>query len=249
MAIAWLTWMEIVRSRQLLLCVLLLVLAPLAATFAGRLAITEADEIRLLLVASGLRLGAVFLLALFIIFSMVREHNERAMELALAAAVPRWGYYLGKLLGYLLGALVLACACSLVVATLAPLSAALLWGLSLACELGLLTCFTLFFVLIIPHTTAAGAGVAGFYLLGRSIADIHRMALEAPLTAEHGVEAMFSGLLMYLLPDLSGFTRSEWLLMSPPPVEGTATVLLQTVVYAALLTAMSLIDLYRHQVT
>ena len=65
------------------------------AEFVGALAITESVAFKSGLLGALLRLAAVFLLSLFVITSMVRELNDKQLELVLALPIARVSYFLG----------------------------------------------------------------------------------------------------------------------------------------------------------
>ena len=68
--------------------------------FVGELALIESIEIKVSLLAVLLRFSAVFLIATFVVTSLVRDFNEKGLDLVLALPLPRAGYVLGKLAGY-----------------------------------------------------------------------------------------------------------------------------------------------------
>ena len=98
--IARYTLIEALRNRLFWLA-LMLVAAGLAFTqFLQQVAITESIQIQASLLAALLRLGAVFMLASFVVTSMVREFNDKVMELVLSRPIRRSSYFFGKLGGF-----------------------------------------------------------------------------------------------------------------------------------------------------
>ena len=91
------TLFEAWRSRLPGLLATFLVAALVMAQFAQEMALTEALETRNAIHAAILRSGAVLTLALFVVASMVREGNDRVVELVLSQPRPRADYYFGKL--------------------------------------------------------------------------------------------------------------------------------------------------------
>ncbi|MCW8922630.1 MAG: ABC transporter permease, partial [Gammaproteobacteria bacterium] len=55
----------------------------------------------------------------------------------------------------------------------------------------------------------------------------------------------FVGMMTWLLPDLSRFTQTEWLVYGTGDWQQLLPILAQTLVYLALLSAISLFDFYR----
>lgn len=217
------------------------------AAFLSQVALTEGRELQAALVAALLRAGAAFLLAAHVAASVVREANDKALELALALPLSRGEYYLGKLCGH--GAVGLALALAFAVPLLvwsAP-GAIAHWGISLAFELLLVAAGTLFFAMTLANVVAAIAATAGLYLLGRTIAAIQLLA-RGPLADEtwaqtlsrHVVDAV-----ALLLPRLDLATRSDWLLYGSPSWSEYGVGLLSLLMYTVLLVAAGLFDFHR----
>ncbi len=246
--IARYTLLEALRNRLLWLA-LILVAAGLAFTqFLQQVAITESNQIQTALLATLLRVGAVFMLAGFVVTSMVREFNDKVMELVLSRPLRRSSYFLGKLAGYAAVALALALIASLPLALFAPAPRVALWGLSLACELVLVTAFALFCVLTLTQVLSALAAVAGFYLLARSISALQIMAAN-PLSdsislGQKAVNSVIDAI-AFLLPGLDRMTQTGWLIYGAPTAAEIAQLLAQTAAYALLLCGAALFDLQR----
>lgn len=246
--IARYTLIEALRNRLPWL-VLILVATGLAFTqFLQQLAITESTQIQTALLAALLRVGAVFMLAGFVVTSMVRESNDKVMELIVSRPLRRSSYYFGKLAGYAAVAFALALICSLPLALFAPAPQVTLWGLSLVCELLLVTAFALFCVFSLTQVMSALAAVAGFYLLSRSIGALQVMATH-PLSEDPGLSQkpinFVIDAIAYLLPGLDRMTQTAWLIYAAPTVAEIAQLLAQTAVYLLLLCGAALFDLQR----
>jgi ABC-type transport system involved in multi-copper enzyme maturation permease subunit len=228
---------------------LILVAGGLAFTqFLQQVAITESNQIQTALLAALLRVGAVFMLAGFVVTSMVREFNDKVMELVLSRPLRRSSYFLGKFAGYAAVALALTLIASLPLALFAPAPQVALWGLSLACELVLVTAFALFCVLTLTQVMSALAAVAGFYLLSRSISALQIMAdnpLSDSISLGQKVVNFVIDALAFLLPGLDRMTQTGWLISSAPTAAEMAQVLAQTAAYALLLCGAALFDLQR----
>lgn len=246
--IARYTLLEALRNRLLWLA-LILVAAGLAFTqFLQQVAITESNQIQTALLAALLRVGAVFMLAGFVVTSMVREFNDKVMELVLSRPLRRSSYFLGKFAGYAAVALALALIASLPLALFAPVPRLALWGLSLACELVLVTAFALFCVLTLTQVMSALAAVSGFYLLSRSISALQIMAdnpLSDSVSLGQKVVNFVIDAIAFLLPSLDRMTQTGWLIYGAPTAAEMAQLLAQTAAYALLLCGAALFDLQR----
>ena len=68
----------------------------------------------------------------------------------------------------------------------------------------------------------------------------------ADLTSSAGqAYAALVDALRYVLPDLSAYTRTEWLIYAEPQRAELEFVAVQTVIYVALILAIGVFDLYR----
>lgn len=230
-----------------------LVLASIAiglaiAGFLARIALTESHGTQTVVVSALFRLCAVFLVAVMVVTSVVREHADKGLEMALSKPVSRTLYYLGRLAGFAaVGALVAACFGLAVLLWASPL-AALAWCASLAMESALVACASLFFVMALTQVVPALAATAAFYLLARSISALQAIA-SGPLTLDGGLAqrgAQWSlDALALALPPLDRATQTGWLVYGSPSAIDFAQLATTLVVYAALLTAAGLFDFHR----
>ena len=216
--------------------------------FVGGLALTETAEVQGSLVAFVMRLGAVFIISLFVITGVVREFNEKSIEMLLALPVPRYVYYAGKLCGYLILSAVIACIAGLPLFLYAGVGQVLLWSFSLFCELSIMTALCLFFLFTLGQATAALSAVAGFYLLARSMGSMqlisHSPIMETNTQAQEIIRTLLD-LSAGLLPDLDVFTQTGWLVYGSGGVQDLGAIGVQTLIYVGLLSAAALFDLYR----
>ena len=224
-----------------------IVLAGALAAFLSQVALTESRELELALAAATLRACAVFLVAVQVASSTLRELNDKGLELMLSLPLGRSTHYLGRLAGFV------ACGALLAVAFCAPLAlwaapgALALWSASLAFECAVVAAATLFFSISLGQLVPAIAASAGFYLLARSMAAIQAIA-GGPLAdasfasqAARGLASAFA----LLLPRLDGVTRPEWLLYGVPGYGAAAAAIGALALYAALLGAAGLFDFHR----
>jgi ABC-type transport system involved in multi-copper enzyme maturation permease subunit len=245
--IARATLLEARRSRMLWLVGVLLVLGLAVAAFLGQVAIIEAAEIQVSIVAALLRGGAAFLTAAFVVMSMVRESNDKVLELMLAQPWPRAAYLFGKFVGFSMAAVLLAVLVAAPLALFAPAGRVLAWSLSLACELVILTAMSLFCVITLTHVVPALAAVLGFYVLARSIAALQVIATAAETSlawSDRAANGIVHAIAL-VLPRLDQMTQAAWLVVAPPTAGALANVLIQTAVYTLLLVAAAQFDLQR----
>ena len=238
---------EAVRSRLPWLLLIVIAVAFGLSQFLGQVAIIEHREIQATLQGAFLRMTAVFIIATFVITSMVREANDKVTELLLSQPAARATYYFGKLAGYATVAALVAVIFALPLVFFAPLPALLAWTISLACELSMMAAMSLFCVLSLTQILPALSATAAFYLLGRSLAAMKLIAAASvatqPTFADQAISAMV-GAVSLVLPSIDQMTISEWL-VSAPSVERLLTAVGQAILFTALLAAASLFDVNR----
>lgn len=248
--IAFYTFLEALRNRLTWLIVLVALIGIGISGFLNELAITESRQIQVALLAAFLRFSAVFLLATFVVTSMVREFNDKGLELLLALPLPRAAYLFGKLAGFAGLALVPALLFGALTAFFTLPAQALLWTVSLICELWIVAAFSMLCVLTFNQIMAALTAVMGFYLLARSIAAIQLIGND-PLSAQTMSQQVMQFLINSLsavLPHLDVFTRTDWLVYQTGNWPALSVVLVQSAICLALLSGAALFDLYRKNI-
>jgi hypothetical protein len=246
--IARFTLLEAVRTRLPWLFIIVLGLILGIAYFIQQLAITESARLQIAFSAAATRFAAVFVLSLHILTSMVREFNDKGLELTLSFDLPRSYYILGRLLGFALVALLVALIALLPQLLLAPLTAALQWGLSLALELSIMTALSLFCIVTFTQLMPAASFVFGFYLLTRALTAIRIMS-DTPLvggdTLSHQVISLLIDTLSLVLPALDRYAQSAWLVDHTASWSAIGANAMQAALYIALLGAAATFDFYR----
>jgi len=245
--IAAYTLLESLRNRLLWLVLLAAVAAIGLSGFLNELALTEKTEMQLAIMAAFLRMAAVFLIASFVISSMLREAHDKGVELLLALALPRSAYVLGKLAGYIMLATLIAILFGLLTAFLAPVQQSALWTLSLMFECWIVVAFAVLCVISLAQMVPSLCAVAGFYLLARSISILQIIGdqnVGEATASQQIISTMVHGLAT-VLPHFDAFTRSDWLLYGLGSWHQLALLAGQSVIYLGLLTAATLFDLYR----
>lgn len=229
-----------------------LVLASVAAAwglaaFLSQVALTEGRSLQLAVVAALLRACAVFLVAMQVCASVIRERNDKGLELLLSLPLTRASLLLGRLAGFTAMAAVLALAFALPLLAWASPAAVALWAASLALEGTLVAAAALFFAMTLAQPVPAIAATLGLYLLARSMAAIQAIAagpLVEPSLATRAARFCVDAVAL-LLPRLDTVTRTEWLLYGAPGAGAYGAAVGAIAVYVALLAAAGLFDFYR----
>ena len=248
--IARFTLLEAIRTRLPLVVIAVVGLIWAGSFFVHQIAITESARLQSSFFAAGARLASVFMLALYITSSMVREFTEKGLELVLALDLPRSSYLLGKLTGFLVVAGGLALIAGLPLMAYVPADVAAIWLTSLALELGIIAAASLFCIVTFNQILPAVTLVAGFYLLARTITAMRLMAESSVLgtlndarpALNFAVEA-----LAYAIPPLDRYSLTQWIAARAVDPEVLAPLILQSTVYVALLLAATLFDFYRRE--
>jgi ABC-type transport system involved in multi-copper enzyme maturation permease subunit len=247
--IARYTFIEALRNRLFLLSITGLICLFGMAEFAGELAITETRQIQAALVAATTRWFLVTTCALFVITSMVRESNDKGLELILSLPVSRISYYIGKYCGFLLLAIVILVLSAPLLLIYADPAALAGWLFSMLCEIAIIIAVSMLCLFTFSNITIAFMSTLAFYILARSIGTIQLLSTSPILESESYSQQFMNqlvNLIAWVLPDLNAFTRSDWLLYG---IEDNALVfvLMQTLVYLGILFAAGLFDLYRKE--
>ena len=223
------------------------VLSLCIAAFLSQVALTDSRALQLAIIAAVLRACAVFMVATHVANSVLREINDKGLELMLSLPLTRGAHYLGRLAGFVICAAALAVVFALPLLLWADPAVVALWALSLALEAALIAAATLFFAMSLAQLVPAIAASAGLYLLARSMASIQAIA-HGPLaepSAVHDLATWAVKGVALLLPSLDTVTRTEWLVYGVPSAGAAAAAIAGLAVYALLLTAAGLFDFHR----
>ena len=239
--------LEAWRSGLPWLALASIVLAAALAGFLSQVAITESRALQVAVIAAALRACAVFLVAVHVVSSTLREINDKGLELMLSLPLGRSTHYLGRLAGFAACGALLAVAFCAPLAFWAPPGALALWSVSLACECVVVAAAALFFAMSLTQLVPAIAASVGLYLLARSMAAVQAIAsgphAEASLASDaaRALATAFS----LVLPRLDAVTPTEWLVYGVPGYGAAAAALGGLAIYAALLAAAGLFDFHR----
>ncbi len=248
LAITRYTLLEAARNRLFGVLLIGLFCVTGLAQFAGELAITETRQVQGAIAGMALRLFGVLVISLCVITAMAREFNDGTIEVLIALPFSRPVYVLGKLGGFLcLSLTVAALLCVPLLLYAAPFQVGV-WGVSLVCELFIVTALGLFFVLALGSVTPAVAAVAAFYVLARSVGAFRLVSRSPVLEGATPFQAYMQGavdLLACILPDLDRYARTEWLVYGTGSPEDLSLVIIQTVITLAVLIAAALLDFCR----
>lgn len=237
------------RTRSVLVLAVVIALVFGLANFLAGLAVTEVAAQRVTFHAGLARPVLVLLFALVTVVALVRELDDRVLDMLLARPLARRTWYLARLSSQLLAACVLAAATALPLVTLVPPTALAAWTLSFACELAIVAALALALATSLGRVAPAMGVIGGFYALSRAMSSLVLMAMGLASEPAHpGARLVAAGVygLALVLPDFSRYAPTGWLLGD---VAGLRTelgfALGQTALYVGFLAALGLVDFER----
>ena len=235
------------RTRSAALLVLVLALVYGLANFLAGLAVTEVTAQQVTFYAGLARPLLALLFALAIVVGLVRELDDRVLDMLLARPLARRTWYLAKLTGQLLAAGVLALVTALPLLPLVPPGDLAVWALSFACELAILAALALACATSLGQVAPAMTAVGGFYVLARVVTALQLMSTGPTVDPASPIDRVIAwgvAALAHVLPDFARYTQSRWLVEGASGAE-PGYVLGQCVLYTGLLTLLGLIDFER----
>ena len=253
-ALAFYTLREALKNRITWIAGVFSVIGVAFAGFAGDVALTESEQIQTAFLAAGYRVCAVLVILFFVSSTLVREFNDKCLELYLSLPITRASYYFGKLAGFVACGAILAAVFgaallfhSKVLLTAGAETASILaWTAALACELALMAAVAIFCVMTFNQQLTPALVVALFlYFLARAwdaIVLISYSEIIIP-TAENLLIRKIIEWMFLFLPRLSQFAQTEWLIYGDSP--NLLFVFLQTAVFGGLVAAATLFDFTR----
>ena len=246
--VAFYTLREGLKNRVLWIAFVFAVIGVGFAGFIGDVALTEHKQVETSLLAAAYRVCAALVMMIFVISTVVREFNDKCLELYLSLPISRPVYFLGKLAGFIAAGIVVAAMFAVVMLFYAEPVPCAWWFASLACELAVVSALAFFCVLTFnQQIPAAFAAAFFFYILCRASDAILLISKSNIIIPTRG--NLFIGealdLLFLFLPNLGRFTRTEWLVYGDSPLTAMPDIVLQTVIFTALLSAAALFDLSR----
>ncbi len=248
LAISRYTFLEARRTRLLPLFAAALGAVFALAFFVSELAVTESLRMQTTVYAAAARLAAVFIVVMHVLGSITREFDDKGLDVLLALDLPRSHYILGKLGGFLaIGAVAGVLVC-VPLMWMAPPAVAAQWGMALVLELAVMIAFALFCVVTFGRFMPSAALVLAFYLLARSLTAISLMSgnpISGADTLSHQAGRWMIEGLTLITPALDRWPQTTWLIDAPASWSTVSLLLLEAVLYVALLAGAAMVDFHR----
>lgn len=238
------------RDRLYLAIILAIAVGASLSLFIGSAAVIESSAFVVVFCAAGLRFVAVAGLVLFVSFYIRRSFESRDAELLLSRPVSRFSFLLSHAAAFS----VLAAVTALMVGTALflmaphkPTPGLFLWGSSMAVELVIMANAALFFAMVLGSAVAAALASGGLYVLARMIGDLLGIAQAYSAEGGSGILTQILQVISMVVPRLDLMAQSSWLVYGPEDSIGFLFLLVQLVLYSALLIGAALVDLTRRQ--
>jgi ABC-type transport system involved in multi-copper enzyme maturation permease subunit len=242
------TLIEAWQTRVALFTFIAFAALVVISLFVGSLTLTDSQRIQTAFLAAGLRLAAVLLIAIHVVYSQLREMGDKGFEWILALGISRGAYVAGRYLGHLAVALGMSTVTLLIVLMTTGDMQAVIWGPSLFLELAIVVAMALFASLTLGQAAGALGLTLGFYLLARSIGTLVHIAHSPQLGTDSPLSLFASAaleILRLLLPNLDQFTQTGWLIDVAPDARALFSVIAQGVVYSLVLLTAAVMDFRR----
>jgi len=239
-----------IRDRLIIGLCFLLIMAVSLSIFMGAAAITEQDEFVAVFSAGSIRMLNAFGLVLFIVFFIRRSFETRDIEFMLSRPIGRIQLVLSYSAGFSIIAAFLGLVSGACVIALSPhlfSSGHLLWTLSLIVENILMVNVALFFSMILTSAASCAFAALGFYVLSRMMSQILGIIDSGKELVNIQALEIVMQVISALMPRLDLMAQTSWLIYGPDEKIGYSFILLQGLIYAALILLAALIDMRRRQ--
>lgn len=251
-AIAAYTLREALRNRILWIALVFSVMGVGLAGFIGDVAVTEEREVKVILLAAAYRYCAALTLMVLVISTLVREFNDKCLELYLSLTISRLIYFAGKTAGFFAAGALLAAVFGTALLLYADTAPVLLWTITLACELAIVAVVSMFAVMSFNQQIPASfAAALVFYLMCRAADGIVLISQSEIILHTAGAYLMqhIVAALAFVLPSLARFAQSDWLAYGGADFAAALPpILAQTAIYVALIGAATMIDFSRKNI-
>jgi hypothetical protein len=238
------------RDRLIMVLFLMTVVGVALGVFLGSSAVIESDRFALVFSASGLRFAGAAGIILFVVFYVRRSFETRDVDFLLSRPLSRMSFIVSHAAAFSLIALMVAGLVTIVVFTISFHTQAGIgiWGVSLAAEFVIMANAALFFAMVLPSATAGAMASFGLYILARLMGEMLGIVNTGAYLPMYRLLALVMKFISLLVPRLDLMAQTSWLVYgSAGSGIGIGFILLQGVIYSALLAAAAAIDLSRRQ--
>lgn len=238
-----------IRDRLFLSLIVSLGVAASLSFFLGDSALSEKDQFTLIFAASGMRIIVVFALVLFVVFFIRRSFDNKDIEFLLSRPVSRTSIIFSYAFSFALLSLFICLCLGLMLFAIGPHLFSyghVLWLFSVLVECIIMVNLALFFSMYISSAVTAVMSALGVYVLGRLMGQFLGI-IDANLVDDGGLFAMALQLVSVITPRLDLLGQSSWLLYGVDSSSVFLLVLVQGVVFSALVLSAASFDFVKRQ--
>ncbi len=219
--------------------------------FLGSTFMIEASETTAAFIAGSSRIILVVGMILFVCLAIHRAFTHKEIEFMLAKAISRHRFILAYLIGFLTAAalIVTPLILTILILTKTDKTGLLLWSLSLFLELWIVISFAILTSLILRSSFAAILSTMAFYLISR-LMGIFVLAINLPqdfVQIKNNILPSILKIISLFFPRLDLFAQSQWMVYGISDFSQIKIILLQSLIYIAMMTFMSFYDFSRKQ--
>ncbi|HNQ92111.1 MAG TPA: ABC transporter permease subunit [Alphaproteobacteria bacterium] len=246
--------MAAMRDRMVWGIVAISVLGVCLSVFSGSAAVIEQDQFVITYLAGGLRLLSLIGLALFVVFYVRRSYDARDIEFLLTRPVSRGQFVTAHGVAFSLLAIFTGVFLALILAGFSfqfgykdgfPL-----WALGVTFEYILVVNVAFFFAMVLSSPVTAGLATLGFYVLSRMTGELLSIA-QSPQIEGGGQAFLALSVVMkvvsVIIPRFDLMAETSWLIYGGVDFHNWIFVIVQAVVFLALVLSATAIDLKRRQ--
>lgn len=231
----------------------IILMAYAFSLFVGNTALVEQSQMSLAYFSGSSRIIVVTGLIVFVCFHVRRSFENREIEAILSKPISRSTFVVSYWLGFSLLALLATLPILVLLALMfhPNLIGLILWGVSLALEIALVSAFAMLASLMMKSAVSSVMASFAFYLISR-LMGFFVAAMDNPNSLMGGEKYgwVLEGILKIIstvIPRLDMYAKSQWLIYG---VEGQADVWVfpaQSIVFIGLLLAVAVFDFRRKQ--
>jgi len=219
--------------------------------FLGSTVLVEAEQTTLAYIAGTSRVIIILGMILFVCLSINRAFANKEVEFILAKNISREQFILSYLVGFLLTTALILIPLITAIFILAQVNkiGILIWSLSLFAEMWIVISFAILTSLIMRNSFSSILSTLAFYLISR-LMGIFVLAINLPQDFVQVKNHLLPSILKIIslaFPRLDLFTQSEWLAYGVTDFSRVKIIVLQSLIYIAMMLFMAFFDFRRKE--
>lgn len=240
-----------VRDKIVISLLLAMLAGTCLAIFMGSSAVIEGAQSGAVFIGASLRVVGVLGLVLFAVFHIRRSFEHKDVEFLLSRPISRVQFLLSFSAAFSLMAAIVGIAEGICLSVIMPepfMPGTLLWVTSIVVENIIMVNVAFFFALVLSSAVSGALASLGLYALARMMGEILGI-IDAGTGVMPGIEFISAVMKMIssVMPRLDLMGQTSWLIYGPDGTVGYGFLLLQGLVFTALVISAASIDLLRRK--